>query len=256
MDRYTDEYAIELFSRFRQNRKTVPLLTLAPYPRPFDEGAFDGLAMPFQFIAQEALREIPNAINDLCRYIHFLHAWQPIYDAVSQEVQHNLLLEQIRPLTVLCLGAPQALRGRLIYAATAASFHANAFIPWPEGKPDWNGGHTSMETAKRMNKKWSRWPALASALSQMNTTVFNEATSDFRNQHEHGSPRSIALGHTSHVKRVEKNGRVGWSLGEQPPMQLNELLPLLEREHGHALNALNAYIALVDEQHAASQQSN
>jgi len=251
VDTYADDRALELYAAFRGNRRSTPLLELAPYPKLFGGESFNMVAMPFHTVAQDALREIANSINGFVRYIHFLHAWRPIYEKASEEDQYNLLLDHVKPLTTLCLSAPQALRGRLIHAATATSYHANAFLKWPENPPHWNGGHTSMKQAKTVSVAWSRWPVLATSLNRMAEQTFNEATSDFRNQHEHGHPRSIALGHINVVRRIEINGRVGWSFGQQEPMRLSELLPIFEKEHGYAMDAFIAYLEMVKEQHTA-----
>jgi hypothetical protein len=252
VDTYTDDRAIKLYAEFRSNLRTAKRLGVAPYPRPFEGGSFDILTMPFHAVAQDALREIANAINGFGRYIHSLYAWQSIYEKATGEDQYNLLLDHIRPLSSLCLTAPQALRGRLIHAATATSYHANLFLKWDGARPDWNGGHTSMKTAKSMSEAWPSWPALAISLSRMAESSFQEATSDFRNQHEHGHPRSIALGHINVIRRIETNGRIGWSFGQQEPMQLSELLPVIEQEHDYALVAFTAYLEMVKEQHSVS----
>lgn len=267
VDSIKDDRAIELYTEFRKELRAAPLFEIAPYPRPFEGGSFNILAMPFHTVAQDALREIANSINDLGRYIRFLHAWHVIFERVSEDDRYNLLLEHVRPYTVLCLGAPQALRGRLIYAATATSFHANHFLTWPMGMPKWDGGHTSMKTAKAMSEKWAAWPALAAELNVLGQDQLSQATDDFRNKHEHGHPRGIGMGHISVVKRVVKPEKVfdslggqplsnkpmeSWSFGEQSPMQLAELLPLFEQEHARALQAFKAYLAMVEEQHAAT----
>lgn len=267
VDTINEDRAIEFYKQFRKELRTAPLPGIAPYPRPFEGGKFHILAMPFNTVAQDALREIANSINDFGRYIHYLHAWHVIFERVSEDDRYNLLLEHVRPYTVLCLGAPQALRGRLIYAATATSFHANRFLTWPAGMPKWDDGHTSMKTAKATGEKWSTWPALAAELNILGQDQLSEATDDFRNKHEHGHPRGIGIGHISTVRRVlnpEKvfdslagqplsdKPRESWSFGEQTPMQLADLLPLLEQEHATALRAFKAYLAMVEEQHAAT----
>lgn len=267
VDSIKEERAIELYTEFRKELRSAPLPEIAPYPRPFEGGTFNGLAMPFHTVAQDALREIANSINDLGRYIHYLHAWHIIFERVSEDDRYNLLLEHVRPYTVLCLGAPQALRGRLIYAATATSYHANLFLSWPTGITKWDGGHTSMKTAKAMSEKWAAWPALAAELNVLGQDQLSQATDNFRNEHEHGHPRGIGIGHISTVKRVIKpemvipdlpgqpattEPREVWSFGEQKPMQLADLLPLLEQEHATALRAFKAYVAMVEQQHASA----
>ena len=269
VDSAEDDRAIELYAQFRKELHTVPLFEVAPYPRPFEGGSFNLIALGFHTVAQDGLREIANSINDFGRYIRSLHAWHLVYERSAQDDQYNLILEHIRPLSVLCLGAPQALRGRLIYAATATSFHAAAFVKWPDKSPDWNGGHTNMKTARDMSERWSTWPVLAQELSAMGHEQLSSATDDFRNAHEHGHPRGIGIGHISTVRRIpdieklipprpgapstteSKRPRPGWSFGEQPPLKVDDLLPLLRQAHSTALRAFKAYLALVEEQHAA-----
>lgn len=68
VDSIKEERAIELYSEFRKELRSAPLPEIAPYPRPFEGGTLNGLAMPFHTVAQDALREIANSINDLGRY--------------------------------------------------------------------------------------------------------------------------------------------------------------------------------------------
>lgn len=266
VDTVNEDKAIEFYKQFRVERRTALIPPFAPYPKPFSGDRFHFLSMPFNWVAADALREIANSINDFGRYIHYLHAWQPIFEGANQDDQQSLLLEHIRPFTVLCLGAPQALRGRLIYAASMTSYHANRFRVWPKGAPKWDGTNANMKVAKKVSDQWSSWPALAAALGVMGQGQFSEATSNFRNENEHGHPRAIGIGVISTVKRTtDKEGmfkmhmkqddpdepREVWAFGEQAPMALKDLLPLLVQEHAYALDAFNAYLALVEEQHAA-----
>lgn len=80
---------------------------------------------------------------------------------------------------------------------------------------------------------------------------FTSATSDFRNQHHHGHPRSIAMGSVSVIRRMS-GPKEGWSFGAQGPLSVEVLLPGLAREHGLALMAFHAFLALVEEQKDAS----
>ncbi|MDU9031737.1 hypothetical protein NHG95_01130 [Pseudomonas corrugata] len=251
VETHSDERAVEFYSEYQLARRNIPMLQVAPYPKPFSGGTFEPLALPFHSVAQDALREIANSINDFGRYVRALKAWNQIYQKASKEDQYVLLLEHVRPLATLCLTAPQALRGRFIYAATSTSYYANAFSNQTASRPKWTGSHTDMKTAKTVSQNWSTWPALAAALNRIGRDVFNRATSDFRNQHEHGHPRSIELGHIGVVQKIEIHGRTGWSLGQQEPMKISELLPTLEQEHGYAMDAFTAYLAMVEEQNAS-----
>jgi hypothetical protein len=200
--------------------------------------------------AEDALRALANAINDFYRYLQQLEAWRPIYARLSQDEQYDLLLEHIRPLMVLCLDAPYSLRGRIIHATCAVCEHASWFVSWPEARPKWNGRHADMKTAQRLASRWAAWPDLARALGAMAHEEFTAATSDFRNQHHHGHPRSIALGSISLIRPVS-GPREGWSFGEQGPLSIEEVVPGLVREQGLALAAFHGFLTLVEEQRDA-----
>jgi hypothetical protein len=82
---------------------------------------------------------------------------------------------------------------------------------------------------------------------------FTTATSNFRNEHHHGHPRSIELGYVSAIRRLPGD-RESWSMGERAPLSIEDLIHPLIREHGYALAAFRAFLALVEEQIGAAPQ--
>lgn len=246
----TEARFVELYKTFRVGLRDAVRLELAPYPRPFAGGSFNLLAMPFHEVAQDALRELANGINEFRGYIRSLDAWRPIYDGLSENEQHEMLIEHVRPLAVLCLGAPYALRGRMIYSACAASYHSGHFVDWPEGRPEWRGEHSSWTKAERLAKRWNAWPALGQALTALNGEAFNAFTSDYRNNHQHGQPRAIAIGHVAAIKRLPGE-RNSWSFGHYEPLAIDTLIAPLVEEHRRSLVAFRAFLALIEEQHEA-----
>lgn len=263
------ERVVSLYRRFRQNFAQTPLPPCAPYHETFKGIHVDGSALAFGWFVSDALREIANSINDFGRYIRSLRAWQPIYSSLPVPEKHDLIIDHIRPLTILSLGAPQAIRGRLIHAATAASYHAAIFLPNRQGRPKWKGGHVDMKVASRLGQPWAAWPALAAALNVLGDEAFAKATGSFRNEHEHGHPRSIGIGETRTVRRVppgedpfprlpgrandEPKGEV-WAIDTRAPLVPEALLPLFDNQHALALAAFEAFHALVVEQLAAAPQ--
>ena len=113
-----DERAIELYREFRNRlRNEVGIqLETTPYARQFTGEHFH-LAGLFHEVAQVALRELANALNEFRRYLKQLDAWRPIYAGLSQDEQRALLMDHIRPLAVLSLTAPYSIRGRIIHAS-------------------------------------------------------------------------------------------------------------------------------------------
>ncbi len=193
--------------------------------------------------AQDALREIPNAINDFQRYIWHLDAWRAIYAELSEDEQHDLLLNHIRPLAVCCLNAPYSLHGRIVYAAASASHHANKFLDWPDKRPKWPK-LIDYEKAKKIAGGWPDWAALETALDEMNPAGYVSATNDYRKNYHHGQPPQIELGHIRKVSPVA-GAENTWTFGVVEPLTLDALIPLLVLEHARALAAFDAFTALV-----------
>lgn len=226
-------------------------LELAPYPQLGGGQDIHFMAMLFHEVGRDLLRQLANITNEFYRYLVQLDAWRPIYMGVSKEEKHDLLLDHIRPLTVLCLNAPYSIRGRIVHATCTVSQHARHFIDWPDGKPDWTGGHADMTTAKRLTAPWKSWPGLAAAIGAMAHEDFTAATSNFRNEHHHGHPRSIELGYVSAIRRLPGD-RESWSMGERGPLSIEDLIPPLVQEHKYSVAAFRAFRALVEEQMASA----
>lgn len=261
------DHAVARYRRFLANLASVPRPHPAPYYKTFKGISLHGAALPFSWFSSDALREIANTINDFGRNIGAIRAWHPIFEEADVPEKHEILIDHIRPLAVLCLGAPQAIRGRLIHAATASSHHANIFLDREPNRPSWNGAYVSMSIARKVSRPWSSWPALSAALTSLGDDEFGQATGMFRNEHEHGHPRSIGIGNTRFVRRIDPANSAGnnlfntsdeeiaeevWTIGSHEPLDIADLLPLFDKQCELALAAFGAYHDLLTEQLAAS----
>lgn len=247
----TDERFVQLYAEFRAKLPDAIALELAPYPRLFAGKDFHIAAMLFEEVAQDALRQLANGINEFGRYLQQLDAWRSIYTGLSKDERFNLLHEHIKPLAVLCLNAPYAIRGRMTYATCATAYHAGGFVQWENGRPEWSGEHSSWTKAEQLAKPWSAWPALGQALTAMNHEEFTNATSNFRNNHQHGQPRSIETGYIAAIERVPDEPN-SWSFGQYEPLAIEELIAPLAKEHALALAAFKAFLALIEQQAEAA----
>lgn len=247
----TDERFVQLYAEFRAALPNAIQLEIAPYPKTFAGKDFNIGSILFEEVAREALRELPNAINEFRRYLQQLDVWRQIYARLSEDEQYHLLVEHIRPLAVLCLNAPYSIRGRIIYATCYTSFHAGDFLLWTNERPKWKEGHLDWKKARGFAKRWSAWPALGQALTAMNHEEFTNSNSDFRNNHQHGQPRSIQTGYVAAIRQVPDKPNT-WSLGQFEPLAIEELIAPLAKEHGLALAAFKAFLALVEQQAEAA----
>ena len=81
-----DLRAVELYARFRQSRHQVGTkYAYAEYHDFSHGGTYPRNALPFVEIAEEQARELANSVNDFCRYLHDLRAWERLLAALDQE---------------------------------------------------------------------------------------------------------------------------------------------------------------------------
>lgn len=249
-----DDRAIELYVQFRQNYQNKHISTIIA---PSDLAAGRSLPaytmMPFDSSATDFLRELSNSTNDFRRWINILAAWRPIYDAVDQDEQLSLITEHITPFSTLAMGAPQALRGRMMYAAATGCSHANYHLHGGDSRLQWLGsGHINMQVASRIGQPWAAWRDLAPILAEMGHGAIAEETGDFRNQREHGHPRNIGLGITTSVQILDNpEGARGWSIRPSYAISLSSIIDLTTAQHAIAVRAYAALQTLLTAQFEA-----
>lgn len=209
-------------------------------------------AMLHQEASNEFLRELFNSVNSLRRWITMVMAWEPIYETCSQADKVELLVRHITPVSELVLAAPQALKGRMIYAAASASNIANNFFFVDDHKLQYGEKtHINMKVAQKVGNIWCAWPAFAQALEKVNPDSWSIHTSDYRNAREHGHPRNIGLGlvavvNTTGVGRDRKTG-----YGTLPAIPLRTVIECGIERHEAVISAYQALGTLLKEQHQA-----
>ncbi|WP_045728094.1 hypothetical protein [Xanthomonas sp. GPE 39] len=179
-----------------------------------------------------------------------LEAWDLVIERLDDEQIFSLSLEHIEPLANLAISAPQSIRGQLIFAAVECGALANPFVGKEHG---WNGkSNVDIRFAKRVADHWSAWPALAASLSDLEVRELNEASSNFRNDYQHGSPRSLIIGVTTRTTWIgHGDGSRGWGIGTEDPIRLKEIIPHLKSAHSRSLKALDVFHELSKEWVAA-----
>lgn len=248
-----DARAVELYAEFRRNYQKKRVATIVSSP-----DLAGGVTMPafpmmiFHQTASDTFRELSNSTNDFRRWINMLAAWEPIYEACDQDEQLSLLVEHIAPFSALTLGAPQALRGRMMFAAATGCGHANYHLSSTRSDLQWNGsGHLSMSIASRIGQPWANWRRLAPVLSDLGRGSISEDTDDYRNQREHGHPRNIGMGLTALISVTESAGGRGWSFGSREAIPLETVINVAVGQHAVVVRAYEALCDLAHEQFEA-----
>ncbi|MBO9859135.1 MULTISPECIES: hypothetical protein [Xanthomonas] len=246
-----DKYHVGRYKLYRAIKNHIPRLPSAPYHDPLrDLASLPGAAMVFSESLGRALRELANHINTFGSMIRKLEAWDLVIEHFDNNQIFSLSLEHIEPLANLAISATQSIRGQLIFAVVECGALANSFLGKEHG---WEGkSHVDMLVAKKVAGHWSAWPAMAAALSDLQVEELNEASSNFRNDYQHGAPRSLIIGVTTRTTWIDHgDGNLGWGIGNEDPIRLKEIIPHLKSAHSKALKALDAFHELSKEWAAA-----
>lgn len=248
-----DDRAVELYAEFRRNYRDKRVATIVSSP-----DISGGVTMPamtlmmYHQAVADTLRELSNSTNDFRRWINMLAAWAPIYDACDQEEKLSLLCNHISPFSALALGAPQALRGRMLFAAATACGHANYQLSPTISPLQWNGSrHLTMLIASRIGQPWVNWRRLAPILGELGHGSIAEETDDYRNQREHGHPRNVGMGLTAFVSVTDHAEGRTLGLGSKDAIPLATVIGVAVEQHALVVRAYEALCDLVLEQFEA-----
>lgn len=245
-----DDRAVELYAAFRGNYRDKLVPSIVSSPNLGGGVTMTGRTlMMYRQIVSDFLRELSNSINDFRRWINMLSAWAPIYEASEQDEQLSLLVEHISPFSTLALGAPQALKGRMIFAAATACGHANYQLSPASPELQWDGkGHLTMKKASRFGQPWANWRLLAPILGELGHGPISEETDDYRNQKEHGHPRNIGMGITAFVSVEDHAEGRTMGLGSKDAISLETVIDVAVDQHALVVRAYEALCDLACEQ--------
>ncbi|MFK3602951.1 hypothetical protein HFV06_01200 [Pseudomonas fluorescens] len=247
-----DVRAVELYAEFRRSYQTKRVTISVSSPDLADDLTMPAFPMMFHQAVSDPLREMSRSTNDFQRWINMLAAWEPIYEACNQDEKLSILGEHIAPISALVLGAPQALRGRMIFAAATGCGHANYHLSGTRPDLQWNGsGHLTMSVASRIGQPWAKWRQLAPILGELGRGSISEDTDDYRNQREHGHPRNIGMGLTASVSVTEDAGGRSWGFGSKEAIPLETVINVAVGQHAVVVRAYEALCDLAHEQFEA-----
>ncbi|WP_458725454.1 hypothetical protein [Pseudomonas mandelii] len=265
-----DDRAIELYTQFRNYARKLPPID-RPLLRPLTDGqTMSGQVILFVEAASDFSRELFNSVNDIARSLVMLKAWAQVYEECDRYEQYDLLLEHIRPHSTLALGAPQAIRGRFIYAAAMCCTQANRVLHPDRPELAWRGkGNMNLQIASKVGQPWDKWKELAPILSEgLSFGAISELTGNFRNATEHGHPRNIGMGLTASVElsEIEMPGRLkpcggltettkkqAWAVSVREAIPLSSVIEVLTEQYALALKAYELLSELLQDQFNALQ---
>lgn len=244
-----DDRAVELYAAFRNNYRDKRVQTIVSNPRLSRGELMPQSLIFFNEIVADIIRELFNSTNDFRRWINVLAAWGPIYDVCDQNEKMNLHCDHIGPYSALALGAPQALRGRIMFAAATACGQANHILYPASPALQWSGSkHLTMLNASRIGQPWENWRRLAPILGELGQGSISEETDDYRNQREHGHPRNVGMGITTFVSVEDHAEGRTMGLGSKEAIPLETVIEVAVEQHAVVVRAYEALCDLAKEQ--------
>lgn len=240
--------ALQQYSSFLE--KINLSLPLAPYDWDQLHDSISSEWIAYSQYMSEHNRELANVINDFRRYLTSLSAWRNVLeDTDDEQEKYNIVTEYVSPLATLTLTLPYVIRSRFIFSSAHLSHQANKLKQdiWVDDLPI--DSKIYFEDTDKYSKAWKRYPKFKLALEKIANQKYNEATHDFRNQYNHRYSPHIEFGLTGLVRRtVNKAGGVRYSFGETAPLMLQDIIPLLEKQHTGCILAFEKYQDLINEQ--------
>lgn len=252
-----DDRAIELYAQFRASYQTKRVHDIVQQPNLSGGQTMTAPMIPYIESADDFLRELFNSVNDFRRWINTLDAWRQVYESCDEIERLSLLVEHIRPYSTLALGGPQAIRGRIMYAAAICCGHANYVLHGDNPNLQWDGvRNLNMKIASGIGQPWANWKELAPILSnKLGYGAIHDLTDNYRNHHEHGHPRNIGMGLTASVAvSANEKGQRMWSFGPREAITLEIVIEQTAEQHALAVEAYNLLCALAKEQFEALMQ--
>lgn len=245
-----DSRSLELYANFLANFQTCDAPAITDRILLTEESSFEPAAGFFEQQCDCFLRELFNSINRFRRDIKALSAWMPIFNACSDSEKLDLIVDHLGAIAERALGAPQAIRGRIIFAAATGASLANHEFFSDSAALQWNHEckNLTIKTLSKIEQPWFAWPDLAAALDQINPKEWSKEVGDFRNAREHGHPRGIGLGLTYELIIKGNGADREITFGSRYQIGISTVIRLCTERHPFVVNAYRALGTLLTHQ--------
>jgi hypothetical protein len=218
------------------------------------DGSYDGRWLPYVELRQEASMALPNAINELTRYIHDLRAWDTATQGVDEDDLFEIAITFVDPLATVAMNLPYVIQQRMLYAVAHLCHLANCMkmgSAWVDDLPEERKINGAI--CDKYGNGWMAFPTFRGAVNLLNDGVYQAATEYFRERYTHRLPPRVLWGMHSMYSREKLPKGAAYGFGGRHAMPLAKVVAALECQRNLALVALEAYRALVDEHMALIQ---
>lgn len=238
------------FQAFLEAKRAITPPSVADYATYENDsgGSYDGYWLPYVELRQEVGMALPNAINELTRYIHDLRAWDAATQGLDDRDLFEIAFGFVDPLAAVALNLPYVIQQRMLYAVAHLCHLANRTTmgsAWVDDLPEERRINGAI--CDKYGNGWKAFPAFRDAVNLLNDGIYQAATEHFRERYTHRLPPRVLYGMHSMYSRQRLPNGAAYGFGGRYAMPIAQVVAALERQRDLALAALQAYRVLVAE---------
>jgi len=202
-------------------------------------------------MAEDFTRGLIGEVNRFLLNVNQADSWVRAIRSCAKDKKPGLLWEFADPLLELSVGRPYSLRNQFTFAAAHLMHQANSRKQqnWYDDLPPDN--KIDYKLLSKLGAGWKKFPSFLRALEKLNEEPFKTQTRNFRHLLQHRFRVQFEDGLTPFFDREETQNGVNYTYRVFRPLQLNNLIPKLYRQHESAAKTFVGYWRLLKELRAA-----
>jgi hypothetical protein len=231
----------DLSDRFVRSRIIRPShFSFGDRERPFNSLVFDSMAGDFT-------RGLLGEVNRFLINVHQADSWVHAIKLCEEAKRPGLFWEFADPLLELSVSRPYSLKNQFVFAAVHLIHQANSRKQrnWKDDLPP--DKQIDYKLLAKIGAGWSTFPLFLGALEKLNDEKFKRLTRNFRHLLQHRFRLQFGEGLTTYFDRQQTASGVSYSYRIHRPLQVNNLIPKLYKQHERAGEVFYAYWGLLKE---------
>lgn len=247
-----DEEAKDLFARFQAARwelsdRFVRCRFLRPSHFNFPERVRTLGSLVFDQMAEDFTASLLGEVNSFLLNVHQADSWIRTIRSSEESKRSGLLLEFAEPLLEISVGRPYSLRNQFIFAGVHLVHQANSQVQkdWKDELP--NDNQIDYKVLLKIGGGFRTFPGFLDALKKLNDDEFKASTRNFRHLHQHRFRLQFEEGLTPYFDRKQTAAGASYAYRIFRPLQVNNLVARLYKQHERALAVFLSYWRLVNE---------
>lgn len=247
-----DEQMMQLFGRFQDARwdlsdRFVRSRIIRPSHFSFGDRERPFNAMVFDSMAEDFTRGLLGEVNRFLINVHQADSWVRAINSCEKAKRPGLFWEFADPMLELSVSRPYSLKNQLVFAAAHLIHQANLRTKqnWKDDLPADN--RIDFKLLARIGAGWIEFPEFLGSLEKLNDEKFRRLTRNFRHLLQHRFRLQLGEGLTTYFDRQRTANGTSYTYRVFRPLQVNNLIPKLYKQHQRSAEAFLGYWRLVKE---------